>query len=407
MAEPSIVAFGRYLRLIRERRKLSLEDVAHLTKAYPEPVNKGYLSRVERGQNHVGFSKMVALSRAYGISMDAFAEKYALDLEVERLRDDPKTEGVGFADLVEAGKKAMEQGKRLHAYAFVRDALALAERDALHPSYSDHAEQVAAAALGHGVYAVSLGRLRLGEVEVRASLDSSALRDEYKVIVWHELSIIHRAWGNLRLAAEHADRAIAEASKSPSQKYLGDAYVVRALVASAEGDLDNKLRLYQSAYKAYRESGNLQNCALALMNLASLYVDLGRFGASRRAIEAATRIERKLGISRCSARLEIVSGELAMKEAKPELALSHWHEAVRLAKSQNDRIAQFKAEFLLFQHAVETKNETVLNALGRRLSRLAPWIPNSEPEVEAFASLYAKNRKPKQRGVARSQHGPR
>src|SRR4030095_6168707 len=95
MADPSIVAFGRYLKIVRERRKLSLEDVAHLTKAYPEPVNKGYLSRVERGLNHVGFSKMVALSRAYEVPLDAFGERYALDLEVDRLRNPPETAGEG------------------------------------------------------------------------------------------------------------------------------------------------------------------------------------------------------------------------------------------------------------------------------------------------------------------------
>src|SRR5215831_7525585 len=99
MAEKALVAFGRYLKLLRERRGLSLDDVATLTKAYPEPVNKGYLSRAERGLSHIAFSKIVALGRAYGVPMDVFGEKLALDLEVDRMKDAPKTEGASFIDL--------------------------------------------------------------------------------------------------------------------------------------------------------------------------------------------------------------------------------------------------------------------------------------------------------------------
>ena len=99
MAEKMLLAFGRYLKLVRERRKLSLEDVATLTKSYPEPINKGYLSRVERGLARVGFSKMVALSHAYDVSLDVFGEKLALDLEVDRLKDAPDTRGKTFGEL--------------------------------------------------------------------------------------------------------------------------------------------------------------------------------------------------------------------------------------------------------------------------------------------------------------------
>ena len=61
MADRMLIAFGKYLKILRNRRKLSLSDVVTLTKSYPEPVGKGYMSRVERGLARVGFSKMVAL----------------------------------------------------------------------------------------------------------------------------------------------------------------------------------------------------------------------------------------------------------------------------------------------------------------------------------------------------------
>ena len=62
MADRMLIAFGKYLKILRDRRKLSLSDVVLLTKSYPEPVGKGYMSRVERGLARVGFSKMVSPS---------------------------------------------------------------------------------------------------------------------------------------------------------------------------------------------------------------------------------------------------------------------------------------------------------------------------------------------------------
>ena len=50
MAESQNIAFGRYLRTLRKRRSLSLQDVASLSQAFAETLNKGYLSRCENGR---------------------------------------------------------------------------------------------------------------------------------------------------------------------------------------------------------------------------------------------------------------------------------------------------------------------------------------------------------------------
>ena len=45
MAEPYKVAFGLYLRTLRLRCGLSLDDVCSLSQTFADPINKGYLSR--------------------------------------------------------------------------------------------------------------------------------------------------------------------------------------------------------------------------------------------------------------------------------------------------------------------------------------------------------------------------
>ena len=405
MADPSIVAFGRYLKIVRERRKLSLEDVAHLTKAYPEPVNKGYLSRVERGLNHVGFSKMVALSRAYEVPLDAFGERYALDLEVDRLRGAPDTENQSFTQVFEEGRKLASGGKRLHSFACFRDALFKAAHDDVVSKFASRKEQVAVATLSHGIAAVGLGRYRLGLMEVEAARDEKSLRSEYQPIVSHELSVIYRQLGDAVAATVFADKAIEEALEAPQHRYLGDAYSVRARLAKDAKEYDKAIELYQRAFRANKEAGRDEECALALLNLAVVYFELERVGACRRTIQAAEKLERSKSTSSVRPRLRILLGDLESTQGHERQATTLWQEAISLARETSDRVALFKAEYRLFAAAVEARNSTVLNALGRRLSRMVPWIPTAEPEVAKFRELYALHRKPKQRGVAGSQLG--
>ena len=49
VAENSGKAFGRYLRTLRERRGLSLDDVRSLSQTFPETITKSYMSRCENG----------------------------------------------------------------------------------------------------------------------------------------------------------------------------------------------------------------------------------------------------------------------------------------------------------------------------------------------------------------------
>ena len=91
-------AFGQYLRLLRERRGLSLEQVESLSSGFPEPIRKSYLSRCENGHQAIAFSRIVALSRIYEVPTEVLAQRLELDLEVERIGVE-LDEGQSFAEL--------------------------------------------------------------------------------------------------------------------------------------------------------------------------------------------------------------------------------------------------------------------------------------------------------------------
>ena len=130
MAEPYKQAFGRYLRILRERRGLSLDQVRSLSRAFPEPITKSYLSRCENGHQRLALPKLIPLSRIYEVPTEAIIERMELDMELDQL-DPPDTTGMSFDELTAAGRSAAYQGFTWTAYASMRDAVWRATIDPL------------------------------------------------------------------------------------------------------------------------------------------------------------------------------------------------------------------------------------------------------------------------------------
>jgi tetratricopeptide (TPR) repeat protein len=407
VAEKAIIAFGRYLKTLRERRGLSLDDVAALTKAYPEPINKGYLSRAERGLSHIAFSKIVALGRAYEISIDVFGEKLSLDLEVDQLKNPPETEGKTFEALLSEGGDLSKRGLRLQAYAVYREILPIAHATPVASIYRDLHEQIAAVTASHGIVAGSLGRIRLSRHEVEHALSLNALGPEYLPAPSIHLAVVNRRLGDFAAARTFADRAITEATNAPSQKFLGDALAARALLAEVEGEVSVSIELYKRAYAFFRSLHRLPECARTMSNLANAYFHAGRLGASRRSLGVAYRIATDASVDGIRARVQILLGEIEATEGRQQKARGLWLEALEIAKKAHDRVACFKAEFQLFKNALDSGNATAAGAYGRRLNRLWPWIPPDEPEVSEFRALWLQHRPGRRRRVAGSQLPPR
>jgi transcriptional regulator with XRE-family HTH domain len=114
--------FGRYLRKIREERKLSLDSVEEMTLGYRERITKSHLSRIENGQAVPTFPRMFALSQIYGVPISSLAEQFEIDLR--RDLQPPDVNELDDGALLEESKSLRKSGRYLEALHYV-DALLL------------------------------------------------------------------------------------------------------------------------------------------------------------------------------------------------------------------------------------------------------------------------------------------
>jgi tetratricopeptide (TPR) repeat protein len=386
MAESCTVAFGRYLRTLRERRKLSLDDVLSLSRAFPEPVGKGYLSRCENGHARVAFSKLIALSRIYEVPAEVLVERMELDMELDRVGG-PSTEGLGFAELTERGVAASYRGEVWGAYAFMRDALTRSASDVVLTRYSCREEQQLRAIVNLTIATASHGRNRLALFELEHVKAANGMRGEHLVALLELLSQRHRALGNTHKASEFVDQSVAYADAIGSDLCRAHAYGNKAVFVYHKGELEAAIQLWQLAFSLFSKLNLHGEAARTLVNLAQAYFDQQRLRTAKRALAAAERLGLKHHAHRSRMLTRILLGEIALKEGREETAVGLWREAIRMAKATNDHVSRFKAEFQLYKHAVESGDSNTAASLSRLLTRRSNWIPRNVEELGEFKAL--------------------
>ncbi len=382
MAEPCNRAFGRYLRTLRERRGLSLIDVETLSQSFADPIHKAHLSRCENGRQNPGFSKIIALSRVYDVPPGVFVERMELDLEVDRLGG-PDTEGLGFGELFALGREALRRGEYWRAYAFFRDARGTPFEKPLEEFISS-TEQLLVAEMNCGTAALGLGRSSYTLHEFKSVQSADGLGPRWQPIVLERLSACHRRVGDIVSGRRYAELAVAKAEQSGDTWSLAFAVGGLANQAGEENAMEDAIALYDRAFKLFSESGSHQERARVLINLARIYIDLSRYDAARKSLEAAIKITDSKDCERLKALAGLMFGELEVRRRHYETARKRLQAAAGIAKALSDRVLRFRIDYWLLQVAQRSNNEPVERAITRRLQRLAPQIPADTPELGSF-----------------------
>lgn len=388
MAESCNVAFGHFLRMLRGRRGLSLDEVAALSRTFADSVAKSYLSRVENGHISLALPKLIPLSRIYEIPPEVVLERLELDMELDKVGG-PETSGLDFTQMSERGKAAIDRGAIWDAYAYFRDSAQVARSSPLMGRLRDHSEQLLCAHMNLSTAAIKLGRCRLTLFELEFIHSTGRLSARLQPLLFERLSAAHFSLNEMPKAREYADLAIAEAEESQERDFLGYFLSSRARIAMQEGEVDRAIELYQRAFEEFRLAEVQPECALMLYNLAQAYVFAKRYTAARRALLSADRLAGPLGQNRIRALVRILLGEVEELNSKPVAAAQHWREAASIAKDMNDRIIKFRAEYFLYKQARSQGHALEAKAIEKRLNRVAPWIPREVAELGEFHQLVA------------------
>lgn len=385
--------------MLRERRGLSLDDVASLSRTFADPIQKSYLSRCENGRHSLAISKLIPLSRIYEVPAEVILERLELDMELEKVGG-PETVGLSYAQLTARGKETTIHGELWDAYGCLRDALLLAPQPPLLEGLRDLLEQSLRGLVNYASAAANLGRPRLALEELEYVQAAAGLSSRSLPILFERLARTYRALNQLELARHNAELAIREGEAAQLRDYLGYFYGTRARIALQESEVDRAVALYQRAFDSFRAAGQEHECTTTLLNLAQVYFDTKRHSSARRALLAAERFATPRHQHRARALARILLGEIDCLAGHHAAAANRWREASAIAKQLNDRTLRFKAEFPLYKLARHTGDSLSVRALQRRLERLSHWIREEVVEVAEFRAITSEARTPRRKRVA-------
>ena len=378
VSESSSVAFGRYLRSVRERHRLSLGDVCALSQGTPHELDKGTLSRFERGQQRIPLATLVPLSRIYGTPPDVLVERLELDQQLEALGG-PDTTGLDPEQLVERGRCALlRANRRWESYAYFRAAEALG---------------CTAARLNLVTLARSLGKNVLALHELR-DLERS-IAPALAPVVHERIANCLRCLGDFTSAERYLRLATDEARALDDTRMLAFTSLSLGVLAFDDGDFALAVEHLDRAFRVTRESNgrasaladNPRLAADILLKLADAHLHAGRIEAAGRAALAAARVALREALPAVAAHAEILLGEVDERLGRIERSLLRWRAASETARELDDRRMAFGAEFYVFRSALRRGQPLLARASRARLDRLLPWVPWHLEVVREYEEL--------------------
>lgn len=269
--------FGRYLRSIREHRKLSLDAVEEMSLGYPERVTKSHLSRIENGQAVPTFPRMFALSRIYGVPIASVAEKFETDLERDMRPAD--LAGKSIDEILLETERHGVAGRYREALALILAAL---ERPGQDGNGAKENEAIVDLRLHEINCLVHLQRYESAKVECEKLLNRADLGDRQRL--WALLSFVTSSYRLqrftvARMALERVDRELSEHDHPDRARAVAETIRGPALIAL--GQTEEAAAAFGRALKMFGTLGDSFQACKAQVNLAQALIDLDEIKRAR------------------------------------------------------------------------------------------------------------------------------
>jgi tetratricopeptide (TPR) repeat protein len=372
--------FGKYLRKIREERRMSLDAVEEMSLGLPERVTKSHLSRIENGQAVPSFPRMFTLSQIYGVPVSSMAERFELCLKAGMV----PTQAIRMSkdEILDEAKKLRRGGRHIEALLLYESLLGrnsgLGDLESL---------QFAIEIRLHCVNClVQLSRHATAKEECEKLLSLAELTQRQKVVTLQYFAMCCYKLSKFTVAIMIVDKAEQELKK------LEDGDRLTATLAVLKGNLCFNLRQYAEASDAYRRAvekfaqsdDRFESCRTKL-NLASTLIELKQHAEARSLLKSVLVIAEKAGYERQVAFALSHLAFLAFRENDKETAEALCLRSNRLARPREYVSILFRNCFYLWRIAKERHDEAGARTNERTLRTYLNRIDDHVPEAEEFA----------------------
>lgn len=376
--------FGRYLRRIREDRKLSLDAVEERSLGMPERITKSHLSRIETGQAVPSFPRLWALSRIYGVPIAQFAERFDLDL---------RTGDAAGVDIVAEPERVAEQLEELMRAGDYTKALAISE--------------VALDAVdAHGAEIPACNRLRLYRISCLLHVGSyHSAKDECEVLLGRddlEPGQRVRAYTMMAQCGYRLGRfIIARMALDRAEAHLDTISIddpFRARFALFQGNVAHAQKRYAEAVGSYHEAieqldaaGDAFAACRARVNLCSSLIERGQLREARRQLGEVVKLARRGGYDR---QLALALSNLALisyREEDADSAESCCLQSNSIARQRDYADVVFRNCYYLRKIAQSKGDDAGVRSNTRSLRSLIGRVDESLPEAVAFRDDLARS----------------
>ena len=376
--------FGKFLRKVREGRKLSLDAVEEMSASFPERMTKSHLSRIENGHAEPSFRKLFALSQIYGMPLVTLAERFELDLKRELVPVDVagKTETEIETEVtrqIESGRYTEALMMLIAAVDGLRDRLEGTDASGEETSWIRRFRQGIIDCLVH------LGRYESAKLEAEELLSDEDLTAEQRLGALHDFVICCYRLSRFTvamMALEQADKDLS-LSNVPGKRQA-DFAVLRGNILAVTGRPSDSLSAYGRALGIYESLANPFEGCKTRINMASAMIDLGANNRAREQLEAALLVAEASSYDRLSALARSHMAVLAFKMGDFGAAESWAIRSNAIARSREFIPLVFRNCYYLWKIARESGDEAGVKANERTLRTLLSRVEGHLPEAEAF-----------------------
>lgn len=370
--------FGRYLKRLRERKRLSLDKVEELSHDQPERVTRSHLSRIENGKSLPTLPRLMTLSRLYGQKVSDLTQRLEFDVQFEKAAPIDLT-GRSLDELEAEARLEAERGELIRAFHLLEAA---ADLFTLRGDGHRDPEHDLKIQLKLSTVLIRSGKLNLATEYAEAAISRPDVSIEVKSWALMNLARIHRRQGRPVLCRIMVD-CVLEHGDSVMPYHTADAKAMLGALAGEEGNFEAAGDHYAASLALYRELKRPYEECGALEGLARSNLERKRLGQAGRYAELQLALARKHKFQSEEGWGLQLHALIAEERGETSQAEAHLRQSNEIARKIEHDEMLYTNHFHQWRLAVKAKDEARAASLKRILRKLRTEVEDQTPGILA------------------------